>query len=71
MNDIANTDFFKILDNLQKLGFSQKEIAKEIGVTQGMISQFKTGRIKKFNFLSGVKLIEFYPEVKNSNSNKD
>ncbi|MBO4576725.1 MAG: helix-turn-helix domain-containing protein [Neisseriaceae bacterium] len=67
--DMTDPDFVQILEKLQTLGYYQKDIAKEIGVTQGAISQFVTGKTKTLRFQSGVKLIELYQRVvKNTNS---
>ncbi|MBQ9184048.1 MAG: helix-turn-helix transcriptional regulator [Neisseriaceae bacterium] len=60
--DFENANFAEIIKELQSLGITQTEIAKKIGVTQGTISQVKTG-LHGFGFQRGLRLFKLYKEV--------
>ena len=60
--DFENANFAKIIAELQSVGMTQKEIATQIGVTQGTISQVKTG-LHGFGFQRGLRLFNLYKEV--------
>lgn len=53
------TDFREITAKiLKQKGFSEAELAKEIGTTQPTVNRIKLGKIKVPNFELGQRLIE-------------
>ena len=59
--DINQVDILNILNNLKKQGVTQKELAKNIGISQPTISHFVTGRRKPL-LETAQKIVAFYEE---------
>lgn len=49
-----------ILLDLKSIGITQEQIQKETGISQPFLSQLKTGKRKKLQYETGLKLTEFH-----------
>lgn len=56
-------DWSKIIEELQHVGLTQKEIAKHCGCSQGLISQIKTGILIKVSYDVGNALKQLHQKV--------
>lgn len=62
-------DWSIIIENLQDAGYSQKQIAKICGCTQGLISQVKNKQIKNVSYSIGLGLTKLNEQVERAQNN--
>lgn len=54
-----------ILFDLKSIGITQEQIQQETGISQPFLSQLKTGKRKKLQYETGLKLTEFHKKHQN------
>ena len=61
---VKNTDFKKILTDLNNWGYNDYELEKQIGVERSKLYRFRTGQRKQPYYDEGAAIVEFHKKAK-------